>query len=311
MIQGQSAVTLDKERRLASMLSISMRIANRKFGGKRWTYFHFDANAGCGWNAEVDVPGSPLVFWTLAEQHLTDMPIVAFFAEHNAALAAYLLRRLPARFADRSFIFKHDNETVLDVFAEYIRRRERAAYAVGSIIVDPNGWFYRSAKGEGAPVDGLRRFAREFPRIDIALNLNARSYRLLLANGQQVEPPRAIMRALKAHWLVGRTQHGGNEYLLAFGRNMAAGGHAAVGMHRLDSPAGHAIVNRVEGGRQGDFVNAGLWQLPGIPGPSGVSRGSRGGAAQSQLPLPLWGAGDRNPSPPRPLSPVGNVRRCD
>ena len=77
--QGQSAITIDKERRIGAALSISMRIAEKKFGGGNFRYWHFDANAGSGWNETVNVPGSPIVFWRNAETILKGMRPRPFF----------------------------------------------------------------------------------------------------------------------------------------------------------------------------------------------------------------------------------------
>jgi hypothetical protein len=257
--QGQSRATIDKERRIGSLLKISMQIAASKFGGGRWNYFHFDANAGSGWNEVVDVPGSPRVFWDLADRHLANMPFHAFFAERSASRAHALLRAVPGRPPQRSgsYVFARDNEEVLAVFAQFIRDHDRPAYAVGTVIVDPNGWFYRNSHSEGAPVTGLYEFAKEFPKIDIALNLNARTYRLQRGDGQCVQGPEEVMRGLgKAHWLVSHATYGGNNYFLAIGRNTVTGDHKALGMYDLKSEQGRYIINLVEGRRQRTLFDA-------------------------------------------------------
>jgi len=259
--QGQSRATIDKERRIGSLLSISMRIAGSKFGGGRYSYFHLDANAGSGWNDEVDVPGSPTVFWDLAEAYLSDfdMPFSAFLAERHPGRAAALLKRSEL-YAHCSFVFPRDNEEVLAVFAQFIRERDRPDFAVGTVLLDPNGWGYRSKDGEGAPVTALIEFAKEFPRIDIAMNLNARIYRLQRAQGHLgLLEPEALMHALgKDHWLVSYAHYGGNDYLLAVGRNVSTGDHIALGMYTLASQQGRHIINLVEGRRQGSLFDAGL-----------------------------------------------------
>jgi hypothetical protein len=65
--QGQSVITLDKERGLASALSIGTRIANGvgKRDGGRFPYWHFDANAGSGWNEEVGAMAAQSFFIVL------------------------------------------------------------------------------------------------------------------------------------------------------------------------------------------------------------------------------------------------------
>jgi hypothetical protein len=254
---GQSRATIDKERRIGALLATNMRIIGRRFGGSRFRYFHFDANAGSGWNDLIDVPGSPRVFWDLADQYLQNMPFRAFFAEIIKSRTMALLQAIPPAYKHCSFVFPSDNEEVLQVFAECIRRYERPDKAMGSILIDPNGWFYRNAKGEGPPLAGLRDFANEFPRIDIALNINSRTYQLQHASGHNVQSPEDVLQSLnKNHWLVSEATYGHSRFLLAVGRNFNTGSHRGLGMHALDSAEGRYIMNRAEGGRQGGLFDA-------------------------------------------------------
>jgi hypothetical protein len=251
--QGQSAATIDKERGLASALAIGMKIANTKFAGRGYRYWHFDANAGSGWNESVGVFGSPIVFHANADALLTGMRREAFFCDLNRTALTELLNRLDQQPQWSSCLFAHDNEEALEVFAERIRQSgESPRYAVGSVIVDPNGYWYRNAKGEGAPVRSLSEFSAQFPRIDIILNLNTRAYVLQRAQGHAVAPPLEVFASLrKSHWLVKRTHHGTNGWLLAVGRNVPTGDHRAIGFVKLESDEGHFIINLAEGDRQG------------------------------------------------------------
>lgn len=254
MIQGQSQATIDKERRIGAALAVTMKIVAAKFGSSRYNYFHLDCNAGSGWNEEVNVPGSPAVFWRLAAQYLPNMPLKAFFAEIDSTRAAALLRAVPTAHQHCSFIFPHDNAEVIEVFAEFIRSsRERAQHVMGSILIDPNGYFYRG----GVPVEGLRQFVREFPKIDLILNLNSRTYQLQRGKGHNVQSPREILQSLgKKFWLVGEARPGGHRFLLAVGRNFDPGEHRAVGLYDWNSEEGRYILNSAEGRRQGSLFDA-------------------------------------------------------
>lgn len=242
--QGQSIATVDKERRIAAAMSVSMRIANSVFGGKGYRYWHFDANAGNGWNHEVGVPGSPMVFWHVAGNCLPHMEPAPFFCDRDQLAMRHLSARLghiPA--AAGSILLPGDNEDGLVAFAATIRSCEKPNYAVGSVIIDPNGYYYRSAKGIGAPVVGLQAFVQEFPRIDIILNLNMRTFYLQRGAGHNVATPTEVLASLhKKHWLV--SQAGGqSRHLLAVGRNMATGDHKALGLYDANSDAGRDILN--------------------------------------------------------------------
>jgi hypothetical protein len=255
--QGQSfEATIDKERCLGSALTIGMKIAS-KFSGRGFSYWHFDANAGCGHNRTCDVPGSPVVFHVAADACLNGMQRRAFFSDCDQRQLDELAIRLTPAWKSSSYLLPRDNEEGLEVFAECIRSSgERPQYAIGSVIVDPNGYWYRNGNGMGPPISGLLRFAAAFPRIDIVLNLNTRTYRLQRSRGHEVLPPTEVLASLnKTNWLVRQTQHGGDSWLLAVGRNMATGDHRKLGFHKLDSVEGHAVMLKAEGGQQGDFLD--------------------------------------------------------
>jgi hypothetical protein len=253
--QGQSPATIDKERCIGSALSLGMRVAATKL--ERFRFWHFDANSGCGWNTEVDVPGSPLVFWRLAEQRMPNMRVSAFFSEIDVDRMHQLQRRLASneRSSANSYLLPGDNAEGIEVFAQMIRDHDTPRYAVGSVIVDPNGYFYRSQEGIGAPVEQALAFAAEFPRIDFILNLNTRQYRLQASHGYpQLALPEVFQALRKKHWIVRLTHHGRNEFVLAVGRNMPTGEHKGLGMHALLSEEGQHIIRRVEGMRQGALL---------------------------------------------------------
>lgn len=255
--QGQSfEATIDKERCLGSALTIGTKIAS-KFNNSGFNYWHFDANAGCGHNRTCDVPGSPIVFHVTADACLNGMPRRAFFCDCDQVQLEELSRRLTPTWKSSSYLLPGDNEESLEVFAECILTSgERPQYAIGSVIVDPNGYWYRNGSGKGPPISALLRFAAKFPRIDIILNLNTRTYRLQRSQGHLVLPPREVLTLLqKTNWLVRRTHRGGNEWLLAVGRNVVTGDHRGLGFHKLESDAGRNIMTVIEGGRQGDFLD--------------------------------------------------------
>lgn len=304
--QGQSLVTIDKERRIGAALSVSMKIANAKFGGKRFKFWHLDANAGSGWNDEVSVPGSPVVFWQAARQYLPDMIPAPFFCDHTQDTMKALQRQLDDDARAQSFLIPGDNEEAIDVFAESIRRSgENPGYAVGTMLIDPNGYFYRSADGTGAPVKPLQWFCREFPRIDLILNLNMRTFHMQRAHGHAVLPPREVLNGLgKSNWLVCQARRGNARFLLAIGRNVSTGDHRSLGLHASTSEIGRAILDAET--KQGTLFD--VRDLSGLPRPSGVPRGAVGGVAPDRRALRLRRAS--NGGPPPAVSALGDVRRA-
>lgn len=246
--QGQGAVTLDKERCLASALSISMSIAERNYRQWGFAYWHFDANSGSGWNEDIGVEGSPVVFHRTGDLYLNGMRRRGFFCDIDPAKVEQLERRLLPWFNHRSQTIRGDNNVaLLEMFAPAIRRAENPKFAIGTVIVDPNGYWYRNAKGEGAPT-GLIKFSREFRKIDIILNLNTRKYKMQLSQHQAVVPPDEVLASLhKAYWLVRLTQAGGDQFLLAVGRNVLTARERAPDFYRLDSREGQEIMARAKG----------------------------------------------------------------
>lgn len=281
LTQGQSLATIDKERRIAAAISVGMRIASvPKFRGKGYRFWHFDANCGSGWNQRVNVPGSPLVFWHVAKTCLVGLEASPFFCDIDQASMRELQNRLSTNpnAAAKSWLLPYDNQEALEVFAEMIRRSERSQFAVGSILVDPNTYYYRDQNGRGAPVDALKWFTREFPRIDVILNLNIRDYQLQKSHHREMLPPRELLASLsKEHWLIARAYVGHARFVLAVGRNKFAGDHRALGFHHLESPVAQLILSVAEGKRQHE-----LPELSRISAASGVPGGSRGGDAAQQ-----------------------------
>lgn len=303
-VHGQSLATIDKERRIGAALSVGMRIASAKFAGKGYRFWHFDANSGSGWNKTVGVPGSPLVFWQVARGCLRGLRPAPFFCDIDLPAMAELKKRLDSEGA-HSVLLPGDNQEAIEVFAEVIRRSgERSKFVVGSLLIDPNGYFYRDANGFGAPVESIEWFTREFPRIDLILNLNVRTYQLQRAQRHAVRSPRQLLGALnKTHWLVGRAYVGHARFLLAVGRNMDAGDHRAIGLHWLESPEGQWIMNVAEGSRQDELPD-----LSGVSTASRFSGSASGGAATHSRPVSDLRGGSNGSASPA-ISAVGNVRR--
>lgn len=258
--QGQSLATLDKIRGIGSALSIGMSVVSKRLPFA--TYHHADTNAGSGMNDEVSsivgepVYGSPVVAVRAAEAAGLQR-FNGLFCEIDAGRAKTLATRHLANRADCK-VLCGDNAELLPVFARSIRDYgDNPKYAVGSIMVDPNGWFRRNKNQVGVPVTELIAFCAEFPRIDVVLNLNVRTYQLMAAEPEKYNamPPREIMAALgKAHWLVSAPKSvGGDRFVLMIGRNFPTGDHKRIGLFRADSEQGRLALLVMEGKRQGQM----------------------------------------------------------
>lgn len=238
---GQSLTTAEKERRIGSGLSIGMKIANAKFKG--YSFWHLDANAGSGHNDEFDVPGSPLVAWDAARQYLNDMRFKAFFCDNNPISMETLKATLKPEDLIRSTMLCMDNDQAVKAFSEAICNAEKPNYAVGSILIDPNGYWYKNQKLVGAPVESMKWFCKKHDRIDVILNINTRSYNLQVSQNHDVMPPRDVLASFdKKYWLVSLTG-GKSRFLLAIGRNVKTNAHPGLDLFDSESPQGKAILN--------------------------------------------------------------------
>jgi hypothetical protein len=271
--QGQSLATIDKERRIGAALAIGMRIASASpFAGKGFRFWHFDANAGSGFNDAIGVPGSPIVFWEAANRHLRGLEPSPFFCDINTTHMRALQQALIEK-GGPSILLPGDNDEALLHFGKCIEfAGDRPAFAVGTVVVDPNGYYYRNKQNIGVPIRALNWFLPRFPRMDVVLNLNTRTYRMQKAHGHDVLAPRDLLASLhKRYWLVGLTSHGGDTFLIAIGRNMATGDYQSAGLYKAHSAIGEGILNAAEGGRQFGLDLA-VSDIQRVPTASRVSR---------------------------------------
>jgi len=296
--QGQGVGTARKQELFFHANAVGMRIFVSKPQLSRFPFWLFDGNCGSGWNDEVGVIGSPINAHLVADQlGLAASRRQFYFCDRNQTSMLALQARLAADPAWEACSYLHngDNEEGLALFGQRIVDREKPEFAVGAVIVDPNGWFYRDRKGEGPPIDGLQAFAQQFKRIDIILNLNVRTYclqkgQLQKGRGPDVMPPREVLSCLhRENWLVGQIKVGQSRFWVAVGRNVATGDHRRVGLYHLDSEEGREVMLFAESGRQGGLFNApSISALPNVQRvskTSSVPLGSRAGDASGERPV--------------------------
>lgn len=298
--QGQGVGTQRKQELFYHANAVGMRIVAKHPKLSRYPFWLFDGNCGSGWNDEVNVIGSPITAHLAADYVGLTVDRRRF---HFCDRDRESMLRLQARLANdpaweaASYLSIGDNEEGLELFAQCITAQEKSAYALGAVIIDPNGWFYRNANSDGPPTEGLRLFARRFPRIDVVLNLNVRTYQLCKGQSIDVPSPIDVLRSLtRQHWLVGWIKMGNSRFLVAVGRNLETGDHRKVGLHHLDSEEGRVIMSFAEGGRQGDLLDAppitALSNISGVSSPSCVSGGAGSGLGASAGIVPLRRPGD-------------------
>lgn len=230
--QGQGDSTEAKVRGLETAFSINTRIIRNKL--PRATYFHFDLNAGTGWNEEVGCKGSPLAFIDAAQK--VGINYRAYFVDKSKKAYSELRQRIGSD--PRHEVVHGDNALFARLIPKIIERNgDRPAYAVGSVLSDPNG--------TGIPFDQLAELSRRCPCLDIIVNWNSIVFnrvRLSPAHPGTMTLEEAIKLFNKEHWLI-REPLSCQKFSLLIGRNIQTGSQR--GFYRLDSEQGRSIFRRL------------------------------------------------------------------
>lgn len=260
MNHGQGASTRRKEAGLRAVFDTSLGISKAK-AVAAFPYWHIDMNAGPGWNHEADCEGSPLVFLRSAIAAGRARPIRAYFCDINFSAimdlkpaCRPLLEQLPDCHAAYSY---RPNAILLGEVARDIRETERdPKYAMGTLLSDPNG-----PKPEAFPLPEMAAFAAEFPRIDMALNLNLNVFRAVEGckvstrlHPKQVETfrkyptVREVMESLgRRHWSVRNPNTGcSHHYMLVVGRNAETKRTPFKDFYPADSEEGRRILDNLK-----------------------------------------------------------------
>jgi len=269
-MQGQSLYTSFKQERFSPVLAQSLRISKAS-SVARFPYYHVDLNAGGGYNHEVDVQGSPLNFLAAVARTQRDN-VHAFFIDQAASCIEELIAQpaLASFPSDRLAIFHGDNAEVLPVVDEYVAAHERRPWhAMGSILVDPNGYH------DGVPWDALRTFCEAHPRFDLFFNLNVRSFRMERAHiiaktspaweRKRLQPLSAFAEWFhRPHWMwTEPIQLAGNTWIQGVGRTMPtlAAGYASLGFYDSQSDRGRSIVDAFDGTTKDSAQFRLLWDV--------------------------------------------------
>lgn len=156
-MQGQGRHTANKIAGIGALLTQNMSVVRRAIGSS--SYFHFDLNAGSGFNDIADCIGSPLAFRQSAMKAGMDHAY-CFCCECDVDAAILLQRR--THDDSRTFVTIGRNQDFVEEIPDIIRSygvEPRAAF--GSVLIDPN-----DHRRDAIPYDGLRLLADRCPRID-------------------------------------------------------------------------------------------------------------------------------------------------
>lgn len=187
-IQGQSAVTSEKQRLLGNIFKIQYSIVSnvlRKYHGDSKA-IHLDINAGSGKDSDGN-HGSPLVFLDVLKNIKMYSAVQCFFVEQNKILHSQLEKAVNEHVTAIKYICKPkilmgDNKVVLPEIASLCTpENDSWAPYFGTLYHDPNGRL---------DVDLIVKFSelKQFERVDILINVNTVIIkRLLRCNGKGME----------------------------------------------------------------------------------------------------------------------------
>lgn len=236
--QGQSELATEaKVRGLSYALAINLRIYAAKFAASRYRYWHFDLNAGSGFNDRVGCVGSPLTF--LAQIEATNIRrYFAGFCDCDVDAIRALKTRPEVSGNESAFIFHGDNGPLCGAIPHIIAASERPEFALGTVISDDNA--------TGVPVAQLAQLATMCPRLDIVIHWNSTAFKRVLRRYPErplFSLPEAIDAIPKPYWWIRRpiSSHG---FTLLVGRNKLIPAPAALGFHLLGSYEGQQILQR-------------------------------------------------------------------
>ena len=209
MIQGQSEITEEKERGFGSVFRQQMAVMQNSLYLNGETYIHIDLHAGCGFNHEVGVVGSPILFRDIADE--TYGKYLMFAVEKDRSRAQELGDRLVTD--HRCFPMYGDNAELCDCIPDILRAHKiEPKNAVGSVLVDPNGFTNQ------IPWKSLGRMLAICGRIDVVFNFPGTAYTRNRSHSEYVHIDELPARLSKKHWYI-RKPLPVHKFTLCVGRN--------------------------------------------------------------------------------------------
>lgn len=229
--QGQSGEATNlKELGFRATFAINLRIFVNRWGrDTRYRYFHFDLNAGSGYNQIAGCEGSPISFAQGAAREGCER-FHASFVDLNKECVERLLAK-PEMHDKRCFVHHGNNavfaECIPSIIAHY---GERPHYAIGTVLCDPNG--------TEIPLAGLEWLSAQCQKLDFIINFNATATKRSIGAGYgHVSLLESLSRLGKKHWLI-REPIGRHQWTMLVGRNYRVNDYAALGFYHLDSDQG-------------------------------------------------------------------------
>lgn len=168
-MQGQSDITEAKLRGFRSIFTQNLSVCCLPSFNDP-TYIHVDLHAGSGFNEDIKVLGSPVIFCEEATKLGCRWKL--FCAEFNKGRCQQLADRL-CSYPD-AYPFCGNNEELCYLVPDLLRESGISpSRAVGTVLIDPNGCTDKkrgSAVVPQIPWDGLEYLFNACPRLDCLFN---------------------------------------------------------------------------------------------------------------------------------------------
>lgn len=211
MKQGQSIATEEKARGLDSIFQQQLSVYRRMSQAAYAPYVHIDLHAGSGFNDEVGVIGSPVLFCERANSIHPNYLMLC--VEQNRQRVQELGNRLKNN--PKAFPQYGDNAEFCRCVPEILfQHGVEPGQAVGSLLIDPN-----SFRGQ-IPWRELNDLLRTCGRLDAIFNYPGTAYtrnkRKLPDDFVSIEDLPKML--IKKHWLI-REPIGPFKFTLCVGRN--------------------------------------------------------------------------------------------
>jgi hypothetical protein len=185
MTQGQGKHTAAKIAGFEAALRQNVAIVAK--GIRAQHYFHFDMNAGSGWNDRASCYGSPLAFRAAACS--AGFPsAMSFCCELDPAAAKQLAER--TKVDPYTYVVCGRNQKFAEMIPRIISRfGVDPSEAFGSILLDPN-----DQCRDAIPYEELRHATAACPRLDVFFNFPQLAMKRIVAAVQKGKHPASSAR---------------------------------------------------------------------------------------------------------------------
>lgn len=248
---GYSEATINKQNGLARIIEQHLAICGKifaKYPRAPQVYYYIDTNSGCGWNPDIDCPGSPIIF--LAHATAREIDYRAHFIDIEPGNAQGLRAGMELLKETRSTVHQGDNRRWL---RPVLRQIPEGSH--GLLYHDPNG----------LPDLELLAMASQMPQMH-KIDILIRCAGTTIKRTKQFTERRLtdILASInKQYWIIRELDSGDKwQWTFLFGLNWnGLRAWRSQGFHYIDSVKGQAILTKLNYTTE----EIATWQQPTLP----------------------------------------------